>query len=90
MSSQHVDDEGRSLTEFGEYGTLAMPMRKRRGIRQQRQPDGMYELLIGRAVVWKGRDLVTAFDRMARQHPKAKIRIRCPQPHDLLIAIETF
>ena len=65
-------------------------MKKPGGIRRVRARNGAYELLIGRAVVWKGRDLVAAFDRIGRQYPKARIRVRLPQPHDLLIAIETF
>ena len=65
-------------------------MTPRQRLQRRKQNGATYELLIGRVVVWRGRDLVTAFDRMASQHPKAKIRIRLPQPHGLLIAIETF
>lgn len=65
-------------------------MTQRQRLQRRKHNGATYELLIGRAVVWRGWDLVAAFDRMARQHPKAKITVRLPQPHGLLVAIETF
>jgi hypothetical protein len=49
----------------------------------------MYELLIGHTVMWRGKNPVTALDRLTKQHPKTPITIRCPQPRGLLVASET-
>lgn len=60
---------------------LRTPRRKHNG--------ATYEVLVGHTVLWRGRNPVTALDRLIKRHPKARITLRCPQPHGLLVARDT-